>query len=137
MHNREHIVLIRPSGGGLVLHTLYYEDELHKGNGAEAPKTKFTSKEVEMAKSLVQHLTAKFNLAEFHDAYRENVERLIEEKQKGEKITVIKQPRKPPVIDIMEALKKSLQAKRHAQTPEQPARPRRTAKKAARKPKAA
>lgn len=67
MHNREHVVLIRPADGGLVLHTLYYEDELHKANKAEAPKTKFTAKELEMAESLVQHLTAKFKLEEFHD----------------------------------------------------------------------
>src|SRR5271165_5362953 len=111
MHNREHVVLIRPVDGGLVLHTLYYEDELHKANKAETPKANFTGKELEMAKSLVQHLTAKFKLGEFHDTYRENVERLIEQKKKGEKITLVKQPRKAPVIDLMEALKKSLQSK--------------------------
>ena len=110
MHNREHVVLIRPAGGGLILHTLYYEDELHKANKAEAPKTKFSAKELGMAKSLVQHLSGKFKLADFHDTYRENVLRLVEEKQKGEKITTVKQPRKAPVIDLMEALKKSLQA---------------------------
>jgi DNA end-binding protein Ku len=38
MHDREHIVLMRPSGGGLVLHTLYYPDELHKANKSELPK---------------------------------------------------------------------------------------------------
>src|ERR1700730_9215669 len=67
MHNREHVVMIRPAGGGLVLHTLYYEDELHKGNKAQAPKSKFSARELDMAKSLVQHLTAKFELREFHD----------------------------------------------------------------------
>jgi len=90
-----------------------------------------------MAKSLVQHLTAKFKVGEFQDTYRENVQRLIEEKQKGEKITTVKQPRKPPVIDLMEALKKSLQAKRQTDVPEQAARRRRPAKKTARKRKAA
>lgn len=110
MHNREHVVLIRPAEGGLVLHTLYYDDELHAGNKADNPKAKFSTKELDMAKSLVQHLTAKFKLSEFHDTYRENVERLIEERKQGKKVTVIKQPRKAPVIDLMEALKKSLQS---------------------------
>jgi len=137
MHNREHVVLIRPAEGGLVLHTLYYEDELHKGNKAEAPKTKFSGKELDMAKSLVQHLSAKFKLGEFKDRYRENVERLIEEKMKGEKITTIKQPSKAPVIDLMEALKKSLQSKPHAESSEHPARPRPAAKRVSRKRKAA
>lgn len=104
MHNREHVVLIRPANGGLVLHTLYYEDELHRGNKAAAPKTKFSGKELKMAKSLIQHLTAKFKLGEFYDTYRENVERLIDEKKKGEKITIMKQPRQAPVVDLMEAL---------------------------------
>jgi DNA end-binding protein Ku len=137
MHNNEHVVLIRPAEGGLVLHTLCYEDELHMANRAAAPKTKFTGKELDMAKSLVQHLAAKFKLGEFHDTYRENVERLIEEKQKGEKITTVKQPQKAPVIDLMEALRKSLQAKPHSDASERPARKHAEIKKTARKRKAA
>jgi len=137
MHNREHVVLIRAAEGGLLLHTLYYEDELHQGNKAPAPGTKFSAKELDMAKSLVQHLTAKFKPGEFHDTYRENVERLIDEKKKGKKITTIKQPRRAPVIDLMEALKKSLQAQRGESGAEPQPRPRNGAKKAARKRKAA
>jgi DNA end-binding protein Ku len=115
MHNREHVVLIRPAEDGLVLHTLYYVDELHKSKKGEAPKAKFTAKELEMAKSLVGHLTAPFKPEQFHDTYRENVERLIAEKQKGQKITTVTQPRKAPVIDLMEALKRSLQAAKPAE----------------------
>jgi DNA end-binding protein Ku len=137
MHNREHVVLIRPSEGGLVLHTLYYENELHERNKAETPKTKFSAKELDMAKSLVQHLTAKYKPGEFHDTYRDNVERLVEEKTKGEKITTVKQPRKAPVIDLMEALKKSLQSKPHADAAGHAARKRPAPKKTARKRKAA
>jgi DNA end-binding protein Ku len=108
MHNREHIVLIRPFGGGLILHTLYYPDELHKANKSETPKAKYTAKELELAKSLVGHLTAPFKPEQFKDTYRENLERLIEQKQKGRKATTVEQPRKAPVIDLMEALKRSL-----------------------------
>jgi DNA end-binding protein Ku len=110
MHNREHVVLIRPAEGGLILHTLYYRDELHAANKANAPKTKFSVKELDMAKKLVEQLTARFKLEEFHDAYRENVERLIEQKRKGKKIAVVEQPRKAPVVDLMEALKRSLKS---------------------------
>jgi DNA end-binding protein Ku len=114
MHKREHVVLIRPSNGGLVLHTLYYPDELHKANRAEAPKAKYTAKELELAKSLVDQLTAPFKPQEFTDTYRENVERLIEQKSKGKKITAVKQPASAPVIDLMEALKRSLKASSQA-----------------------
>ena len=110
MHNREHIVLIRPYGGGLILHTLYYPDELHKANRSEAPNAKYTAKELELAKSIVGHLTAPFKPEQFKDTYRDNVERLIKQKQKGQKITTVEQPRKAPVIDLMEALKRSLEA---------------------------
>jgi len=109
MHNREHIVLIRPSAGGLILHTLYYPDELHTANKSETPNAKYTAKELELARSLVSHLTAPFKPEQLHDTYRENVERLIKQKQKGQKITTVEQPRKAPVIDLMEALKRSLQ----------------------------
>ena len=108
MHNREHIVLIRPADGGLVLHTLYYPNELHATNRREAPKTKYSAKELELAISLVNHLKAPFEPEQFKDTYRENVERLIEQKRKGRKITTIEQPRKAPVIDLMDALKRSL-----------------------------
>jgi DNA end-binding protein Ku len=116
MHNREHIVLIRPSESGLILHTLYYADELHRANKSETPKAKYTTKELELAKSLVSHLTAPFKPNEFHDTYRENIERLIKQKQKGQKITPVEQPRKAPVIDLMEALKRSLNASQQAKS---------------------
>jgi len=116
MHNREHIVLIRPSESGLILHTLYYADELHRANKSETPKAKYTTKELELAKSLVSHLTAPFKPNEFHDTYRENIERLIKQKQKGQKVTPVEQPRKAPVIDLMEALKRSLNASQQAKS---------------------
>jgi DNA end-binding protein Ku len=108
MHNREHIVLIRPADEGLVLHTLYYRNELHATNRRQAPKTKYSPKELELAISLVNHLKAPFKPEQFQDTYRQNVERLIEQKRRGRKITTVEQPRKAPVIDLMEALKRSL-----------------------------
>ena len=108
MHGREHIVLIRPGDGTMILHTLFYPNELHEANRS-APKStaKLSPKEVELAKSLVQHLASPFKPSAFHDAYRENVERLIEQKQKGQKVSVTAKPKKAPVIDLMEALKRS------------------------------
>src|SRR5450755_1128712 len=86
MHQREHVVVIRPGQEGLILHTLYYVDELHKSNVKESPKSKFTAKEMTLAKSLIESLAGPFKPAQYHDQYRENVERLIQQKQKGRKI---------------------------------------------------
>jgi DNA end-binding protein Ku len=129
MHNREHIVLIRPSAGGLLLHTLYYPDELHQANKSETPNAKYTAKELELARSLVSHLTAPFKPEQFEDTYRENVERLIKQKQKGAKITIVEQPRKAPVIDLMEALKRSLDAGKAGKSAPKADRAKKTARR--------
>jgi DNA end-binding protein Ku len=114
MHNREHIVLIRPDQKGLVLHTLFYPAELHVSNRQAIPKkAEATKKELELAAQLIKSLSAPFKPQEFHDTYRENVEKLIEQKEKGERVA--KHPakrQKAPVIDLMEALKKSLGAQK-------------------------
>lgn len=115
MHNREHMVLIRPRDQGLLLHTLFYTDELNSANRGEHTGAKFTAKELELAKSLVSQMSGPFKPSQYHDAYRENVEHMIEEKKKGHTVSKTKAPRKAPVVDLMEALKRSL--KSQAETP--------------------
>jgi len=110
MHGREDTVLIRAAGDQLILHTLYYEDELHAGNKAGGAKTNGTAKELALAIQLVRQLAAPFKPEEFHDTYRENVEKLIEQKKRGKEITVEPKAKRAPVIDLMEALQKSLKA---------------------------
>lgn len=114
MHNREHVVLIRPSHGSLILHTLYYSDELHKANRTETSTARYSGKELSLATSLVSQLKAPFKPGEFTDTYRKNVERLIEQKRKGQRITTVEQPRKAPVVDLMDALRRSLASSKRA-----------------------
>lgn len=113
MHGREHVVLLRPSEDGLLLHTLYFEDELHRARKSAAPKASYSAKELQLAKSLVEHLRAPFKPEQFHDTYRDNVKHLIDQKKKGKKITPTEAPRKAPVVDLMEALKRSLTSSKH------------------------
>jgi DNA end-binding protein Ku len=111
MHGREHVVIIRSAQGQLLLHTLYYADELHEANKPSVPaKANATRKELELATQLIEHLAAPFKPGEYHDTYRENVEKLIEQKKKGQKVTAEPKPRRAPVVDLMEALKKSLKS---------------------------
>ncbi len=111
MHGREHAVLIRAAKNGLLLHTLFYPNELRAANQPVIkPGKKASAKELSLAKSLIQHLAGPFKPEELHDSYRENVERLIEQKRKGQKITTVQRTRKAPVIDLMEALKRSLES---------------------------
>ena len=110
MHNREHVVLIRAGKSGLLLHTLFYQNELRSANQPEVKlKAKSSGKELALAKSLIEHLARPFKPEEFHDEYREHVEKLIEQKSKGQKITPTHAPRKAPVVDLMDALKRSLE----------------------------
>jgi DNA end-binding protein Ku len=111
MHNREHVVLIRFSEDQLVLHTLFYQDELHEANKQKIPAaTGSTKKELELATALIRQLAGPFKPDQYHDTYRENVETLIAQKKKGEKVTSEPKPRRAPVVDLMEALKRSIKA---------------------------
>jgi DNA end-binding protein Ku len=94
---------------------MYFVDELHKERDVTPAKTaKPQKKELDLAKQLIETLAAPFKPEQFHDDYRRNVERLIQAKQKGRKVTPIKQPKKAPVIDLMQALQKSLKGKKAA-----------------------
>ncbi len=135
MHSREHIVILRPAEHAIMLHTMYFVDELHKGNEVKAPAaSKFDKKEIDLAKKLIETLAAPFEPEKFHDEYKQNVEKLIEKKRTGQKITEIKQPRKAPVIDLMQALQQSLaknaagkSSKGHRSSPKRAAHKRSTA----------
>jgi DNA end-binding protein Ku len=116
MHGREHTVLIRSRSGGdedgLLLHTLYYPDELHEANKQSiSAKVAATKKEIDLATQLIKQLAAPFKPEQFHDTYRENVEKMIAEKQKGKSVTKHAKRKPATVIDLMEALKKSLKGK--------------------------
>jgi DNA end-binding protein Ku len=109
MHSREHVVVLRPAERGLVLHTMYFSDEIHQEKEVTVPKpAKFEKKEIDLAKKLIDTLAAPFQPKQFHDEYRDRVEKLIETKRKGQKVTPITQPKRAPVVDLMEALQQSL-----------------------------
>jgi len=109
MHGREHIVILRPGKQGMVLHTMYFVNELHADKQTKASKPgQLEKKEVDLAKKLIEALAAPFKPESFHDEYRANVEKLIESKRRGKKITPIRQPKTEPVTDLMAALQQSL-----------------------------
>ena len=118
MHGREHIVIIRPDEGGLVLHTMYFENELNAANKARGEKNaKFAAKEMDLAKRLIDTLASPFKPEQYADEYRKNVEKLIQQKRKGREVAEVKQPKAPKVVDIFDALKKSLEAKKPTAKP--------------------
>jgi len=109
MHNREHIVILRPGNKGILLHTMYYEDEVRKVEEFRTDTTLVKDKELELAMTLISSLTAEFEPAKYKDSYRENLMAMIQAKVQGQEIVEASPAQQlAPVIDIMEALKASL-----------------------------
>jgi len=120
MHNREHIVLLRPGKHGILMHTMYYTDEIRQVEEFRTDISLVKEKELELAMSLIENLTGAFEPEKYKDTYRENLRAMIAAKVEG-KETV--EPPAPthlaPVIDILEALKMSIaEAKKPVRTAE-------------------
>lgn len=114
MHNREHIVILRPGPHGILLHTMYYRDEIRQVEEFRTDRSLVKEKELDLAMTLVKSLEAPFEPEKYKDEYRENLKAMIKAKVEGrEVVEPAPAVHKAPVIDIMEALKASLaQAKK-------------------------
>jgi DNA end-binding protein Ku len=114
MHQRERTVIIRPYQNGLILHTIYYPNEIHEAKGyGKTTTTNLKKQEVDLAAQFAKALVKPFRPEQFHDEYSARVEQLIESKNKGKPAPKTeKAPRLAPVVDLMSALKQSLAAKK-------------------------
>jgi DNA end-binding protein Ku len=109
MHNREYTVFLRPHEGGLMLHTMYYEEEVRKVEGFGAPDVELKDAEVKVAHQLIEALATEWEPEKFKDDFQENLKNLIQTKLEGGEIAEVEKPKKiAPVVDLMAALKQSL-----------------------------
>jgi DNA end-binding protein Ku len=116
MHNREHVIVLRPGNKGILLHTMYYVDEIRQVDEFRTNTDLVKPKELELAKHLIDSLADSFDPGKYHDTYRDNLMKMIEAKIEGKKVVETPAPHVAPVIDIMEALKKSLAEKKKPPT---------------------
>src|SRR6478735_5782492 len=112
MHNREHIIVLRAGAKGILSHTMYFQDEIRQVEEFRTDTSLVKDKELAMAKMLISSLEADFEPQKYHDTYRDNLQKMIEDKIEGKKVVATPSEHVAPVIDIMEALKKSLAEKR-------------------------
>jgi DNA end-binding protein Ku len=112
MHNKEHIVVLRPAHTGMVLHTMYYRNEIRAADEFRTDTTVIKEKELQLARTLIEALAANFEPEKYHDTYRENLDKMIQAKIEGHKVVETPSQHIAPVIDIMEALRKSLEQKK-------------------------
>jgi DNA end-binding protein Ku len=110
MHNREHIVILRPGDKGVLLHTMYYSHEIRKVDEFRTDLTLVKEKELALATSLIEALVAEFEPEKYTDAYRDNLLRMVEAKKNGQVVVETPTPHREKVVDILDALKASLAA---------------------------
>src|SRR4051795_12853777 len=108
IRNKQHLAALRPWNGVLVLETMYYADEVREpeqvNGGGQLRKP-----EVEMAKSLVENLSAKFDPAKYDDTYRQELLELLRAKAEGEPLPPAEDEPEGEVVDLMAALRESVE----------------------------
>jgi len=118
IRTRQHIAVVYPRDNVLVLNTLRYQNELKPARGLEVPKdlkdAKVQPNEVKMAERLIDDMTMKWDPKEFHDTYRDDLLKLIEEKAAGHtrKMPKANAPKEADVIDFAKLLERSLSARK-------------------------
>jgi DNA end-binding protein Ku len=117
IRTRQYLAALFPQDDILVLNTLRYAEELKKPAALEIPQAKVTAKELDMALRLVQDMSDEWQPEKFHDTYREDILKRVEQKIKAGQTEDIPEPEKAKaakggeVIDLMSLLKKSIEKK--------------------------
>jgi len=133
MHGREHATVIRAGRHGLILHTLFYKNEVRADEEHQTDPALVNAKELELAKTLIHALAAPFDASKLKDTSEERLRALIN--SCAEKAVPAhgqaEVPERAPVPEILEALRKSLEVARKPPKSEriEPSAEAKTAKK--------
>ncbi|HXA41316.1 MAG TPA: Ku protein [Candidatus Solibacter sp.] len=111
LRDREHMATMRPFGKGMIVNSLHWPDEIRSMDDLNLPEdeVKIDKREMAMAKMLIENLSDEFDPERYHDEYREAIIRVAQAKADGEEISVV-EPETPKVMDLMAALKASVEA---------------------------
>jgi DNA end-binding protein Ku len=135
---KQYIVMIRPLENALVMQQLLYAAEVRSLKDIEIPQTEVKDAELKLAQQLIdQQASERFDPAAYTDEVRARIEAAVQRKVEGQEVTMAEAPEPGggQVIDLMEALRASLEKKpaKRAQPAAQPAQPAKPARKAAKK----
>jgi len=112
IRTRERLATIRSYDGTLTLETMFWPDEIRSTGALDLPEgdeAKVRSRELDMARSLVESLADSFRPEAYTDAYRVALEELIERKMRGETRNARRRRPEPKVVDLMDALRASVE----------------------------
>lgn len=109
--DKEHLATLRLRDNVFVLETMFWPDEIRVPKFDVLDESvELRPQEIRMARSLIDSLTDAFQPEEFHDEYRAALEELVQKKVQGEEITYTEEAEPSKVVDLMEALKASVEA---------------------------
>ena len=111
LYGREYLVAVRPFERGIVMHTLHHAAEMRGIDAIDELRSVPASvkpEEMKLARQVIQTFEQPLNLADYKDEYREGLQRIIDAKVAGEEIVATTAEAPPKVVNLMEALKKSL-----------------------------
>jgi len=111
LYGREYLVAVRPFDKGIVMHTLHHAAEIRGIDQVEelnSVPTKVKPEEIKLAKQVIETFDAPLNLSDYKDEYRDGLQKIIDAKIAGEEIVAPAVEAPPKVVNLMEALKRSL-----------------------------
>jgi DNA end-binding protein Ku len=113
LRKKQYLASIKAIGDAIVLDLMRFADEVLDGSEYRFPGSDYRPQELKMAEQLIGSLTEEFEPEKYRDEYRDNLEKIIAAKMKGKKVTLKEsaEPEMTGVIDLMDRLKESLEAK--------------------------
>ncbi len=111
LREKERLATLRVKDGIFILETMNWPDEIRTPDFSELDKNvEIRPQELAMAKSLIENLSDTFQPDEFHDTYRERLEAAVQAKIEGQEVAVEATKEPTQILDLMEALKASVEA---------------------------
>ena len=124
IRKKEQLCALRPHDGVIMLDTLYYADEVAAEPQVDVSGTKITKEELTMAHALVELLQKPFNPEEYRDRYRDAISEVIDAKLEGKEVVTPPARTETKVIDLAEALARSVAAAKKGRPADAAAKPK-------------
>jgi DNA end-binding protein Ku len=130
LRDREHLCALESHDGAILMNTLNWPDEIRSTEGLKGldGEVKINPKELAMAKVLVESLSDEFNPERYHDDYHEALMKVVEAKMEGRVVEAPEAPAETRVMDLMEALRASVEQAKSKKAAPAKERPRRARK---------
>jgi DNA end-binding protein Ku len=111
LYGREYLVAVQPKDKGLVMYTMRHSDEVRSMDNIEelgGVPSKVKPEEIKLAKQVIENFEGELDLKEYRDEYQDELRRIIDAKVAGEEVVATAEETPPKVVNLMDALRQSL-----------------------------